>query len=105
MAETCTTCHLVHADGVPEFPADPMEILAARRGNCIDAQKTAMRYLLQKIGKQGACRACGADIFWVRHANGKVTPYTPAGLNHFVDCPGRAQFATKKSGEKGYTGI
>lgn len=52
--------------------------------------------LLQNIGDVGACRGCQAAIYWVTHKNGKKTPYTPAGINHFIDCPARAQFGKAK---------
>jgi hypothetical protein len=59
---------------------------------CIDAQKAAMLALLNQIGNKGVCRGCGAEIYWVRHKNGKATPYTPAGMNHFLDCPKAKEF-------------
>jgi hypothetical protein len=80
MAETCWTCHLVHAADV----------------TCLNAQKIAMRSLLEKIGQKTTCRGCPATIYMVRHSNGAITPYTEAGLNHFVDCVAREQFARKK---------
>lgn len=79
MAETCTTCKLVHA---PEV-------------TCVAAQGLAMRQLLDRIGDPTNCRACNEPIYFVRHTNGKAVPYTHAGLNHFIDCPQREQFARK----------
>lgn len=38
------------------------------------------------------CRACGAMLYFLRTKNGKQAPYTATGLNHFADCPQRAQF-------------
>ncbi len=51
-----------------------------------------MTALLNAIGDPGECRACNRKLFWVTHRNGKKTPYTPEGLNHFVDCPAAKDF-------------
>jgi hypothetical protein len=59
---------------------------------CEEAQAAAMRSLLEKVGETGTCRGCNAPIFWVRHSNGKNVPYTPSGLNHFIDCEAREKF-------------
>lgn len=59
---------------------------------CIEAQIESMRKLLTQIADQGLCRGCGAKVYWVEHKNGKRTPYTEAGLNHFVNCPERERF-------------
>jgi hypothetical protein len=80
MAETCKTCRLVHGEVV----------------SCAIAQALAMERLLDLIGDKAQCAACPATIYFVRHRNGKTVPYTPAGLNHFIDCPMREQFARKK---------
>ena len=80
MAETCPTCQLVHALEVP----------------CVAAQGLAMRALLGRIGDETTCAACQKPIYFLRHRNGKIVPYTPAGLNHFIDCPMREQFARRK---------
>lgn len=93
MADTCLGCHLVHANTVRENSETP-EIDQLQ--DCIAAQKTAMRALLQKIGKQVACGGCGAVMYFVVHSNGKRVPYTEAGLNHFVDCPARDRFKRTK---------
>lgn len=62
---------------------------------CIQAQEKAMATLLKNVGESGTCRGCNVPIFWVTHKNGKKTPYTPAGLNHHVDCPKAKDFSTK----------
>ena len=80
MADVCKTCQLVHVSEV----------------TCIAAQGVAMRALLEKLGEPTECRACHARIVFVRHANGANVPYTLAGLNHFIDCPGRDQFKRSK---------
>jgi hypothetical protein len=38
------------------------------------------------------CKACGALLFFVRHSNGKLAPYTADGVNHFVNCPAAERF-------------
>ena len=48
--------------------------------------------LFKNIADPGICRGCGAAIFWVTHKNGRKTPYTASGLNHFIDCPKAKEF-------------
>lgn len=55
--------------------------------------------LLANIGDSGTCRGCQAPIFWVVHKNGKKVPYTPEGLNHFIDCSAAARFKKTKEQE------
>lgn len=38
------------------------------------------------------CKACGAELYFVRHHTGKVAPYTIDGLNHFINCPQAQRF-------------
>lgn len=52
--------------------------------------------LLMNVGDQGECRGCKAEIYWVTHKNGRKTPYTPEGLNHFVNCPAAERFRKAK---------
>lgn len=61
-------------------------------GECVSAQGKAMAEMLKNIGDPGVCRGCGAQIFWVRHKNGKITPYERSGLNHFAVCPKWKEF-------------
>ena len=63
---------------------------------CAGAQAEATLALLKNVGDRSTCSGCGAEIYWVHHKNGKRAPYTPAGLNHFIDCPKAAQFSTRK---------
>ena len=85
--ETCERCYLVH----------PATSQAGDLLPCALAQAEAMRKLLTLIaGTPVACGGCGAKMYFVHHKNGKRVPYTEAGLNHFVDCPARDQFARKK---------
>jgi hypothetical protein len=49
--------------------------------------------LLKAIGADpGQCKGCPAPVLWVRHANGKLTPYDRDGTNHFITCPNARQF-------------
>jgi hypothetical protein len=44
--------------------------------------------LLQRVAREvRPCKACGTQIALVMHANGKLTPYTIDGVNHFINCP------------------
>lgn len=73
----CRLCQLPHAVGV----------------FCVYAQQVAMKKLLQKIAEKFClCDACRVQLYFVRHANGALAPYTEAGLNHFIDCPDRDNF-------------
>lgn len=85
----CSDCHLVH----PPAEADLNQTMANLRG-CLIAQGGAMLWLLDHVGKKASCDGpnCGRTIYWVTHTNGRKTPYTAAGLNHFVDCPDRDRF-------------
>jgi hypothetical protein len=38
------------------------------------------------------CKACGVKLYFVRHRNGHLAPYTFDGTNHFINCPHREQF-------------
>lgn len=91
MAEVCEHCHLAHGPGVESLD-ETMEV--AQLKLCMSGQATAMRLLLEHVGKKATCDGpnCGRPIFWVTHTNGRKTPYTEAGLNHFVDCPDRDRF-------------
>jgi hypothetical protein len=77
-----------------ELVAD--EELIGRLEECIRAQGRTTRMLLMNTARPDKCRGCEAEIFWVRHLNGRSTPYTSAGVNHFVNCPKAADF--KKQG-------
>lgn len=48
--------------------------------------------LLRVVGNPALCRGCGAEIFWIKTRAGKAAPYTPAGVNHFSDCPQANRF-------------
>lgn len=54
--------------------------------------------LLKNVAEfERPCKACSARLFFVRHRNGKITPYTKQAVNHFINCPGAAEFRAKKS--------
>ncbi len=80
----CGACHLPH-EGEPVIAINP----------CALAQAEAILNLLYNAGDPGTCRGCNALIYWITHRNGKKTPYTPAGLNHFIDCPAAKNFKRK----------
>jgi len=56
------------------------------------ALKTNVRRLLDQVGGKGRCKACNADIWWVKLKSGRMAPYTAEGLNHFADCPNADRF-------------
>lgn len=49
-------------------------------------------HLLDQVGQRSQCMGCNAPIMWVTHRNGKKTPYTLEGLNHFIDCKQASMF-------------
>ena len=72
----CVRCQLPHAEN----------------GSCVDTQAHAMKTLMGLIGDKGLCSGCNAEIYWVKHRNGKRAPYTPSGMNHFLDCKEALRF-------------
>lgn len=90
----CPNCHLAHPTPEPATMGDPLYAELDKLRACVDAQAAAMGRLLDHAGKKAKCDGpnCGAPGFWVTHTNGKRVLYTPAGLNHFVDCPDSARF-------------
>lgn len=80
---TCAVCNLPGQHG--DF------------SECADALLGLTNALLRNAGDKGTCAGCGAEIYWMRHKNGKRVPYTPRGLNHFIDCPKAGQFRKKES--------
>ncbi len=61
----------------------------------LDALRSNVRALLDVIGGKSQCRACGADIWFVKTKNGKSAPYTAEALSHFADCPKAESFRKK----------
>ena len=41
------------------------------------------------------CKACGAELYFVRHRNGNLAPYTADGVNHFATCKEAERFRRK----------
>jgi hypothetical protein len=41
------------------------------------------------------CRACGVQLWFVEHQNGRIAPYEYDGTNHFGKCPEAARFKRK----------
>lgn len=83
-AEICSQCKMAHA------PADGTLFLDFQP--CLIAVEKALHDLVKHVGTRGVCRGCKADVWWIMHANGKATPYTAEGLNHFIDCPNAKDF-------------
>ncbi|GMW01485.1 MAG: hypothetical protein AMXMBFR84_26220 [Candidatus Hydrogenedentota bacterium] len=51
--------------------------------------------ILSAIGDYGFCRGCNQPVTWVKHRNGKPTPYNEDGSNHFSTCPNADNFRKK----------
>ncbi|HEY1897565.1 MAG TPA: hypothetical protein VGG62_14895 [Terracidiphilus sp.] len=52
--------------------------------------------LMAAVGADPAkCKGCNAQIFFIRHANGKLAPYDADGTNHFITCPNAGFFKKK----------
>jgi hypothetical protein len=45
------------------------------------------------------CKACGVQLYFVRHNTGKAAPYTADGVNHFITCPSADSFRSSKKAE------
>lgn len=46
-----------------------------------------MATLLQLVAEEiRPCKACGVQLAFVKHRNGKLAPYTIDGVNHFINC-------------------
>jgi hypothetical protein len=63
-----------------------------RYSDCARALTQVISELLERVGEPGTCKGCGMPIFWLTHSNGKKTPYTPRGFNHFIDCKKAKEF-------------
>ena len=51
--------------------------------------------LVGHVGSGGTCRGCDAPILWVKHANGKTSPYDRDAESHWATCPKAAQFKAR----------
>jgi hypothetical protein len=47
------------------------------------------------------CKACGVQLAFVRHHNGRLAPYTIDGVNHFIACPKAEDFRKQKAASRG----
>jgi hypothetical protein len=93
MTNLCPNCKLPDSSGWHAHPS----LLPTEQANvCRGAQQEATLALLRNIGDSALCSGCQAAIYWVRHKNGRKTPYDPSGLNHFISCPKAEQFSTRK---------
>lgn len=71
----------------------------------LDRARALMVDLLKNVAvRRSNCRLCQKPLVWVTHANGKITPYTPEGLNHFIDCQYADEFRKKKENQHAGTG-
>lgn len=84
--QLCPYCLLPHAGEHRPLTAGGFT------GECAQAQAETMKRLIGQIGRPGTCSGCHREIFWIAHRNGRVTPYTAQGLNHFIDCPAGDRF-------------
>lgn len=55
-----------------------------------------IKRLLKQVGREGKCKGCDREIWWVEHNSGKAAPYTNEALNHFADCPDAQRFRNGK---------
>lgn len=45
-----------------------------------------MAALLKHVGIEVECEKCGRPIVFVKHRDGRPTPYDYDGVNHFLTC-------------------
>lgn len=62
---------------------DDHEDPAARYAAAI---RSEMRRFLETLGTPARCKGCEVIIYWVLHRNGRRTPYSQDGVNHWQDC-------------------
>lgn len=43
-------------------------------------------------GELGACRGCGAQVWWRKTKNGRSAPFDANGDSHFSSCPKAGEF-------------
>jgi hypothetical protein len=59
----------------------------------IQALELRAATLVKLIGEPGACRGCGAEIFWLTaFKSGKPIPYDANGVTHFASCSKAHEF-------------
>lgn len=49
-----------------------------------------------RFDSMGRCRGCGASMAWATTPKGARAPLDADGTNHFVTCPERDRFRTKR---------
>jgi uncharacterized protein with PIN domain len=82
----------------PEFnPADERQ---PTKEEWVEFELNQMKERLVKLfgliaEEKRPCRACAQELWFVRHKNGKVAPYTADGTNHFINCPHAKEFKRK----------
>lgn len=65
-------------------------------------EECLMALLRNVTTAQSPCRACNANILWVRHGNNRLCPYNMDGTSHFTTCPAADRFS--KGGKHGNSG-
>lgn len=75
--------------------------LADRIDERVREMEDTMSQLLKNVGDFGVCRGCNDPIVWLTHRNGKKTPYSLDGRNHFVACVARERFKGGKDAKNG----
>ncbi len=60
-----------------------------------DLQKNIVALFLRIGADQSVCKGCGVPIWWLKHSNGNLAPYTINALNHFTDCKKAESFRKK----------
>ncbi|HEY1242224.1 MAG TPA: hypothetical protein VGF16_16785 [Bryobacteraceae bacterium] len=81
---------------MPAEAAEPKSLptLLAELEAAVEQRNEALLALLQKIGDPRECK-CGVRIYFVRHKNGRVTPYNMDGSNHSITCKNTEEFRRK----------
>jgi hypothetical protein len=75
--------------------ADILDIDKCRQQ--LERAREWMVALLGRIGEPGTCAGCGAELYWVRHQNGRIAPYEATGAIHFATCPRASDFRKRYS--------
>jgi hypothetical protein len=60
----------------------------------VERRNDSLLQLLAHIGQEHTCK-CGAQIYLVRHKDGKVAPYNRDATNHFITCRFADEFRRK----------
>jgi len=62
----------------------------------LEAVRGRLRALIRQVGEPAMCQGCEANIYFVRHLNGRNAPYDADGVNHFATCPKAENFRRKR---------